>query len=194
MTRRIVSLELVFDDDTDAAVRGEWERLSAADLPSQADHTGASNRPHTTLLVRPGPEPADDAPPAVMIDDRDAGPLAAMLPMPVVLGAPVLFGRGERRVLARLVVPSAPLLQLHAAVHAAAGPGDDVDHTVPGAWTPHVTLARRVPLERMGEALAALADDGGGEDLDARVVGIRRWDAAAREISTVVGRGTLETC
>ncbi len=49
----IVSLELVFDDESDAAIRGEWDALVAADLPSQARHTGESNRPHITLLVRP---------------------------------------------------------------------------------------------------------------------------------------------
>lgn len=181
MTSPIVSLELVFDDDTDAAVRAEWDALAAADLPSQARHTGASNRPHTTLAVRPS------------IGGMDAAPLEALLPVAVTLGAPVLFGGARHRVVARLVVPSAELLALHAAVHRAAGMGEDLDHTLPGAWTPHVTLARRVPVERVGEALTALAEHGAG-DIAGHAVGIRRWDAQAREISTVVGRGTLDPC
>ncbi len=49
----VVSLELVFDGASEAAVRREWDALVAADLPSQARHTGESNRPHVTLLVRP---------------------------------------------------------------------------------------------------------------------------------------------
>jgi hypothetical protein len=59
----VVSLELVLDARTDASVRREWALLKAAGPPSQARHTGASNRPHVTLLVRsalhdlPGAEP-----------------------------------------------------------------------------------------------------------------------------------------
>ncbi len=182
MTKPIVSLELVLDDDTDAAVRAEWQALVDADLPSQARHTGASNRPHITLLVRPD------------LGLVDADLLGDVLPLPVSLGAPVLFGGAKHRVIARTVVPSAPLLALHAAIHEAAGDGDDVPHTKPGAWTPHVTLASRVPLERVPDALAALVADGRGGDLVGRAVGIRRWDARTREISTVAGRGTLEPC
>lgn len=181
VTKQIVSLELVFDDAADAAVRAEWAALAAADLPSQARHTGESNRPHTTLLVRPE------------IGGMDASPLDALLPVRVTLGAPVLFGGARHRVVARLVVPSVELLALHAAVHAAAGDGEDVDHTLPGSWTPHVTLARRVPVERVGDALSVLAVHGMG-DISAHAVGIRRWDAQAREISVVAGRGTLDSC
>lgn len=177
----VVSLELVFDDETDAAVRSEWDALLAADLPSQARHRGDSNRPHTTLLVRP------------RLADVDARPLAGLVPLPIVLGAPVLFGTGRSRVIARSVIPTERLLALHARVHELAGPGDDVDHTLPGAWTAHVTLARRVPLERIGEALGVLAESG-GRDLAARAVGIRRWDAASKTITNLVGRGTLEQC
>lgn len=177
----VVSLELVFDDETDSAVRAEWDALLRAGLPSQARHRGESNRPHVTILVR-----AELAP-------FDAAPLEDAFPLDLRLGAPVLFGRGRNRVIARSVVPTERLLSLHARVHQLAGPGADVDQTVPGAWTAHVTLARRVPLERLGDALSVL-EERGGEDLAARAVGIRRWDAATKTVTELVGRGTLEQC
>ncbi|MBB3157035.1 2'-5' RNA ligase [Microbacterium proteolyticum] len=177
----VVSLELVFDGPSDAAVRREWDALVAADLPSQARHTGESNRPHITLLVRPE------------LAESDLSPLAAGLPLRLTLGAPLLFGVGRSRVIARSVIPSFELLDLHARVHALAETGDDALHTRPGAWTAHVTLARRVPLERIGEALAVLAETGEAE-LAVTATGVRRWDSATRTVSDPVGRGTLETC
>lgn len=177
----VVSLEVVFDAAADAAVRREWALLADAGLPSQAQHTGASNRPHVTLLVRTALPPF----PAERVE--------GMLPLPLTLGAPVLFGTGRTRVLARSLIPTTALLDLHGAVHALAGSGDDAPHTRPGEWTPHVTLARRLPLDRVGDALAALAD-GGGEPLAAHALGIRRWDAATRTVSPIAGRGTLEPC
>lgn len=177
----VVSLEFVFDAVGDAAIRREWEILERAGLPNQSRHTGATNRPHVTLLVR------------TRLTDLDGGALEPHLPLGVGLGAPLLFGGLRTRVLARSVLPTPGLLGLHAAVHALAGGGDDAPHTVPGDWSPHVTLARRLPTDRVGEALAALAEQG-GDRIDARVIGIRRWDAGARTVSHVAGGGTLEPC
>lgn len=176
-----MSLELTFDDESDAAVRREWDALLDAGLPSQAQHRGASNRPHVTTLVRTALGPLDGA------------GLEAKLPLDLTLSAPLLFGVGNSRVIARSVVPSAALLDLHAAVHSLAGARDGEDHTAPGAWTPHVTLARRVPLARLGEALAVVAETGGGE-VAVRAVSLRRWDAGPRTITHIAGRGTLESC
>jgi len=177
----VVSLELTFDEAADAVVRGEWDALRRAGLPSQADHTGASNRPHVTLLVRS------------VLQRFDATVLEGALPLTLTLGAPLLFGTRDKRVLARSVVPTRALLDLHATVHAAAGVSGEADHTAPGAWTPHVTLARRVPLDRIAEALSAVAAVGGGE-LTVRAAQLRRWDAAERRVTPLAGRGTLEPC
>lgn len=137
----------------------------AAGLPSAGRHPGASNRPHVTLLVRGALAPFD------------AAPLLGRA-FPVTLGAPVLFGAGERRVLARAVVPSAELLALHAGVHAAAGSGVDAAHTVPGQWSPHVTLARRMPLAELPRALPLI-----GGELHGRAAALRRWDAASATVT-----------
>ncbi|TPW74874.1 2'-5' RNA ligase family protein [Schumannella soli] len=182
----VQSLELTLDAASDAAVRVEWDALAAAGLPSQAAHRHPGNRPHVTLLVRP----AFDRPP---LADPALAPVLAGLPLPLRLGAPVLFGRGERRVLARLVVPSAELLGLHGALHHAMGPGDDAPNTTPGEWTPHVTLARRIPLDRLGEALAVLTRldehvEGGSEPITAEPIAavaesLRHWDGDARVVT-----------
>lgn len=143
------SIELVLDDQLDAAVRGEWRMLSEAGLPSQADHRGASNRPHVTVST------AD----ALPLD----GPVD-LLPLPITVGSLVLFGAGTRRTLARLVLPTSELLALRD------GPG----------WTPHVTLARRLPVEDIPTALAAL--DGRG-DLHGEAVGLRHWDGTRKIVT-----------
>ncbi|MFJ4037390.1 2'-5' RNA ligase family protein [Microbacterium sp. NPDC090007] len=177
----VVSLELTLDGEADAAVRAEWEALTRAGLPSQAQHKGESNRPHITLLVRPA------------LAEIAAHDLETLFPFPLTLGAPVLFGSGRSRVIARSVVPTTALLRVHRRVHELAGAGGDADHTRPGAWTPHVTIARRIPLDRIGDALAALAESG-ADEIPARAVGLRRWDAASRTVTDVVGHGTLEGC
>jgi 2'-5' RNA ligase len=147
-------------------VRAEWDALLDAGLPSAGRHPGASNRPHITLLVR------------TELPDLDVAELTAAEAFPVTLGSPVLFGVGDRRVLARAVVPSAALLALHAAVHAAAGAGDDVPHTVPGRWSPHVTLARRMRVDDLPRALPLL-----GGDVHGMAAGLRRWDAASATVT-----------
>jgi len=159
------SLELLLDDRADARVRAEWSALADAGFPSQAHHRGASNRPHVTLLVRS----------ELPVDVR------AELPIPILLGSPLVLGAGDRRAIARLVVPSPELLDLHRELHRAVGPGDDAPFTAPRRWTPHVTLARRVPLAEVGRAVGMI----GGEVVGS-AVGLRRWDGVARAETRVV--------
>ncbi|WP_238439516.1 2'-5' RNA ligase family protein [Microbacterium sp. JZ31] len=167
MTRSpVISVELLLDAETEAAVRAEWAALASAGLSSLAAHTSASNRPHITLLVR------------TELAALDA--IAARPTFDVRLGAPLLFGAGDRRVLARSVVPSEELLALHHAVHDAAGPGADAPHTAPRSWTPHVTLARRVRIRDLEHALEVV-----GGDLHGTARALRRWDAATRTVTSL---------
>ncbi|WP_309067476.1 2'-5' RNA ligase family protein [Microbacterium sp.] len=167
MTRApVVSVELLLDTETEAAVRAEWDALSAAGLSSLAPHTAASNRPHITLLVRTELAPFD------------AAAITAGASFGVHLGAPLLFGAGDRRVLARSILPSRELLALHHAVHQAAGPGEDAPHTAPGSWTPHVTLARRVRTSDLEQALDVVRGD-----ITGTARSLRRWDAATRTVT-----------
>jgi len=173
----VQSVELVLDDDADSAVQGQWQRLRDAGLPSQALHTGASNRPHVTLAAR-----------GSMPDGVD-GALARVvkpLPLPLVLGG-LLCLPGRRCVLARLVVPSAALLRVQAEVQAVlddTGAGWSAGgHFGPGRWTPHVTLARGLTGEQLATAVAVLSPS--SPDLVATAPAVRRWDGDARRTWTL---------
>ena len=165
------SIELLLDDRSDTAVRAEWQRLDEAALPSQVRVKSASNRPHITLLA------ADRIGADV---DAELTQLRARFPLPVVLGASLIFG-GRTLTLARLVVASADLLDLHRVVVDRSLPHlsqEPFAHSAPGHWTPHVTLGRRFTPEQVGQALAVF--DGVSADIDAQVVGLRRWDGEVK--------------
>lgn len=171
--RAIVSIELLLDGDAEQTVRAEWDALAAAGLSSLAAHTAPSNRPHVTLMVRPE------------IPDVPVAALARRLPLTAHLGAPIVFGAGDRRVLARAVIPSPELIAFHAALHDSVDAGEDAAHTRPGAWTPHVTLARRVRRDDLPTALGIV-----GGEVPARAVALRRWDAASATVTVLGGDAT----
>lgn len=160
------SVELLFDPDTEATVRRCWDELRAAGVPTQSP----SARPHATLVV------------ADAMDHTVAKSLSVLLPkfpLPCRVGAALVFGRSAA-VLARLIVPSAELLLLHAQAglladaHLHPGP---MPHTEPGDWTPHVTLGRRIPADRLA---AALGIAGRPAEIMGSFVGLRHWDGGSR--------------
>lgn len=105
--------------------------------------------------------------------------MAARLPLSALIGAPVLFGRTSA-VFARLLVPSAELLDLHAEVHRLCGPHlapAPMANSLPGQWTAHVTLARRVSGAQLGRALRIA---GRPSQIEGRFAGLRRWDGNKR--------------
>ena len=150
------SVELLFDSETDAAVRRVWDDLTDAGVRSLASSTSPSNRPHVTLSVA---EHMDDA-----VNDA-LRPLLRLLPFACAIGAPI---------------PSAELLVLQARVqevclpHMPQGP---LPHADPGHWTPHVTLARRVPQDKLADALSLRRMS---RDRRATAVGLRHWDGNNR--------------
>jgi 2'-5' RNA ligase len=156
------SIELVFDRDTETAIRHIWENLAGAGIPSQAP----ASRPHVTLAV------AERIDPEV---DELLRPLAQRLPLDAAIGAPVLFGRANV-VFARLIVPTSELLALHAEVHrvcrAHLEPAP-MSNSLPGQWTGHITLARRVGGPQLGRALRIA---GRPAQIDGCFAGLRRWD------------------
>ena len=165
------SIELLLDSRTDTAIRAAWQALADAGLPSQVHVKSATNRPHITLLAaqRISPE----------VDEVLRG-LAPRLPIDCVVGGHVVFG-GPRLTLARLIVPSAELLALHAEVFRLALPhvtGQPFAHCRPGHWTAHASLGRRLTAIEVGAALG-LAEEV-APDLAAEVVALRRWDSDAR--------------
>ena len=155
----------------DAAVRGEWEALLAAGLPSQARHPSETNRPHVTLTVASSVLP--------YLETALKAELTGQLPVPVRLGGVLVFaGREGRHVLARSVVPHHDLLDLQAACAVLFDGLPGVSPQLrPGAWTPHVTLARNVPTASIGTAIGVL---GQIPELDGDAVAVRRWDSEGR--------------
>ncbi|MCG7593497.1 2'-5' RNA ligase family protein [Mycobacterium sp. PSTR-4-N] len=166
------SVEALFDAGTEASVRGLWDGLAVAGVPSQAGHTAPSNRPHLTITVA-----------ELMYDavDQALRPLLELLPLPCVIGAPMLFGGGRTVTLVRLVVPSADLLALHTAVHATCRPHTAkgaLPHADPGRWTPHVTLGRRIRPDLLPLALA-VPDI--ARDIEGEITALRHWDGDAKQ-------------
>lgn len=164
--RDIVSIELLLDEETERAVRDDWQILAEAGLSSLAAHTSASNRPHVTLLVRRE------------LPVTDFSGAAAHLPLPVHLGEPIAFDHGARVVLARPLKLDGPLSEFHGMIHALAPAGDDLPHTAPGTWTPHVTLARRLRREALEHARGLV-----GPARDGWATRLRRWDSACAEVT-----------
>jgi 2'-5' RNA ligase len=160
------SLELLFDRETERALRRIWDDLANADIPCHAP----AGRPHVTLVVADG-----------IAEDVDAllRPVADQLPLPCTVGASLFFGR-TNAILARLIVPTAALLDLHARVHRLSHdhlqPGP-APHSASGQWTPHVTLARRVGGAALSEALRIA---GGPAQIHGSFAGLRRWNGTTR--------------
>jgi len=160
------SIELVFDRDTEAAIRRIWGDLAAAGIPSQAP----ASRPHMTLVAAERIAPDVEAP---------LRPVAQRLPLRCAVGASLLFGRSNA-VLARLIVPTAELLALHAEVHRLCGPylaPGPMPNSLPGQWTAHVPLARRVGGAQLGRALRLA---GRPSEIRGTMAGLRRWDGNKR--------------
>ncbi|RFD27285.1 hypothetical protein MUBE_01470 [Mycobacterium uberis] len=162
------SIELVFDPDTESAIRRIWDQLASAGIPSQTP----ASRPHMTLAV------AEHIDPKV---DKLLGSVRQRLPLDATIGAPVLFGLANV-VFARLVVPTSELLVLHTAVYRLCFPGFSrrlsaavapLSNSLPGQWTAHVTLARRVNGAQLGRALRIA---GRPLQIDGHFAGLRRWD------------------
>ncbi|OBK92660.1 hypothetical protein A5645_23030 [Mycobacterium asiaticum] len=160
------SIELLFDPDTEAAIRRMWDKLAAARIPARVP----PGRPHVTVAV----SQRIDA-----VVDELLGPVMRRLPLRCVVGAPLVFGRGSV-VLTRLVVPSGELLDLHAEVHRMCGSHllpEPMGNSLPGQWTAHVTLARRLDGAYLGQAVEIA---GRPVQLDGQFTGLRRWDGDKR--------------
>jgi 2'-5' RNA ligase len=173
MASMVQSVELLLDAEAESAIRRQWQSLADAGLPFiKADH-----RPHITMAV------AQEIWPRVerRLEHLDFEPL------PLRIGAVMVFG-DRKPILVRLVVPTVGLLDLQHRIHAtiADSPGL-AGNTAPDAWTPHVTLARRVRPDQLGAALNTVLTSG---DISATAVGIRRWDGDQRREWTIAEEST----
>ncbi len=127
------TVELLPGDELAEGVRGLWDLLLSAGLPSLATHRHPTNRPHLTLLT--------------------GGSLAGLPPLPLPIPCSLGEVRMLGRALIRTVTPTEELRSLQeAAFSASAGAWPP-----PEQWVPHLSLALRVPADRQREALELLA-------------------------------------
>ena len=166
----VQSVELLLDPISEGRVRYQWQALHSAGLPSEYRAGDGSHRPHLTLLaVDTLPAEAEATLPELM----------AGLDLTLQLGALMIFGpRRGRVVLVRQVTPSIGLLRLQDQVGEVCGTAVD-GHFEPGRWSPHVTLARRLPTDQIGRALEVLGRSA-DQPLLARVTKCRRWDGSRK--------------
>ncbi len=161
----VQSIELLSDAATEAHIRGEWQQLMAAGLPSQGRHSGISNRPHITLAVARQLTAEQEI--------ECAAAARGVVPFPLRLSGLLVFGSGPF-VLTRAVVPTVELLDVQRRVAGnMAGREGSADHQSPGAWSPHVTLGRRLDAGQLAAALTTLQPI---DELVGHAVAVRRWD------------------
>ncbi len=162
------ALELIPDDEGDAAVRRDWESLREAGLPSQLDHPGRSNAPHLTVVSAPALP--DDA-----VDVARAR-LGGLLPIRARAAGLLLLG-GERLTVARAFDLEDDVVRRVLAVRVQV---PDRRHV---GWLPHVTLARRLSRADAQRAVDAL----GWADVQVTFTALRRWDPEVRSTRVVAG-------
>lgn len=170
------TVELTCDPALEAAVRGLWQRLSEGGVPSLAHNTHPSHRPHLTMAsfgTMPVGAPA-------LLNEL----LAAALPLPVRLTGLVSYSaRSRRRVLSWAVVPTVELMVLHREVwRILSGAGEPNPFYLPGRWSPHVGLTRRVEpaeLATAHEIVGRLPDVSGLFDA------ARSYDSESRTLLTL---------
>jgi 2'-5' RNA ligase len=163
------SVELTLDSAAEAALVTQWERLAAAGLarPKRPEPHG-HHLPHVTLYAADAiPEAAEPVLPEIV----------AGINLTVRIGALMIFGpRNGECILVRQVLASAELLKLQQRVAVSCG-ADPAGQFGLGRWSPHVTLARRLPSDQIGKAVRVLGSRG---ELQATVERCRRWDGRRR--------------
>ncbi len=143
------AVEAFFDEEADAVVRGLWQRLDAAGVPSLAARSHRQHRPHVTLAV------AGTIAPRARDELRaDLARLSLPRLWLYTLGT---FPTDQNGLFVGAVVDT-ELLAVHSAVHdvLAGRVKQPWAHYLPGAWVPHCTLAQDLTTERLAAGFAAL--------------------------------------
>ncbi len=140
----------IFDAETENAVRGVWQSIADAGLPSFM--LGVDYPPHMTIF---GAEATDI--PGLRQALQELAAIQPPLPVSFPSLAHFLDEGGSVAYLAPIV--NRPLLDLHAAVWRAADPftKDRPSYYAPGVWVPHVTVAYNTVPEQVGPVAAVLA-------------------------------------
>lgn len=139
---------LYFDSGTDAAIRGLWQRIEDAGLPSRM--LELNYPPHMSILL---------------CEDTDLNGLSQKLPEFVAMHPPLPVSfhslgvfAGEDGVIYLAPTVDRTLLDFHAELWKLMEPYTvhSQDYYRPGTWVPHVTLNLNVPLNQLGEVMEVL--------------------------------------
>ena len=168
------TVELLPDETLAATVQGVWRLLTGTALPSPAQHSHPSNRPHVTVAV---------------VDDWDADTTKllrqAVTGLPVPLHVEGLKTFGQRRLtLVASIALEPELIAVHEAVHAvleANAWGLEEQH-LPGRWVPHLTLARGLDRAQESAARTMIGDMGWPRGY---ATGARTYDRTDRSIGVL---------
>lgn len=139
------AVQLYFDQKSDTAVRTLWEAIASAGVPFPVRDSG--NRPHFSLAIYK----ELNVPACTDLLNSFAKTLS---PFTLAISNLGVFSEYKTVVfLAPVVIPG--LLDLHRRVHnllqdAASLPAF---HYLPGQWTPHCTLATRVPPQFLSQVI-----------------------------------------
>jgi hypothetical protein len=166
------ALECYFDGEADTAVRGLWQRLEQAGVPSLASRTHRRHRPHVAFAL------GGAIPPAARRDlATDIRRLAVPSLWLYTLGT---FPTSENGLFLGAVT-DAELLAVHVAVHdtLAGRVRDPWAYYLPGAWVPHCSLAQDLTPAQLAAGFAALHPI---EPIRAKVVEIGIADTTTGEI------------
>jgi 2'-5' RNA ligase len=140
---------LLFDADTDRAIRQVWQRLETAGVPTLLSHTHGRHVPHLSYAV-------------LRSFDVDAVTRAVdALPdgEPVTLHFDALGMFRRSRCWLVPAVSTDLVSRQERVVEATLGTGADLHrHYCPGRWVPHCTLAPRLRLEQVSTVAAAVYD------------------------------------
>ncbi|HEU4362784.1 MAG TPA: 2'-5' RNA ligase family protein [Mycobacterium sp.] len=140
---------LLFDRQSELAIRALWDRVEAEGVPSLRSHTHGRHLPHVSYAV-------------LRSWDR-AAVTAALADLPA--GAPVqlsfdgvgVFRRGRAWLVAG--VSADFVARQQRVVEAVAATGADLHkHYRPGVWLPHCSLAPRARLDQLPLVAAAVFD------------------------------------
>jgi hypothetical protein len=162
------ALELVPDEAGQELVRGDWQALRDAGLPSQLDRRRPTNTPHVTVVSAPGlPEAAIDV---------SRVRLGTLLPVRARAAGLLLLG-GGRFTIARALDLDDDVVRRVLAVRVQV---PDRRHV---GWLPHVTLARRLDRGSVQRALDVL----GHHDDVLTLTQLRRWDPELGAVTWLAG-------
>jgi 2'-5' RNA ligase len=161
------TVELLPDGELDRAVRAAWQRLDRAGFSSLGQHRHPTNRPHLTLAS------TDHFPPG-----SGAAIASALRSLPVPVRLEGLHFFGGRVGMLAWAFDGAGLRELQAQVWSALDGADRNSRHEPGAWAPHISLARRLQPGQVALAAQAVGAAVAGGSLSAG----RSYDTATRTV------------